>query len=66
MGKTSASVKNRYAAKVYDRFTLMLKKGDKDVIRDFAAANGESLNGFINRAIAETMEREKGEPEERQ
>lgn len=61
MGKTSASVKNRYAAKAYDRFTLILKKGDKDAIRDFAAARGESLNGFINRIITEAMEREQDE-----
>jgi len=58
MAKTSAAVKNRYAAKAYDRFTLVFKKGDKDRVRDFAAAHGESLNGFIIRAIAELMERE--------
>ena len=30
----------------------------REVIRSFADTRGESLNGFINRAIAETMERE--------
>ncbi len=28
-----------------------------EAIKAHAAANGESLNGFINRAIEETMER---------
>ena len=30
----------------------------RDAVRDHAAAQGESLNGFINRAIDETMERD--------
>lgn len=33
MGKTSAAVKNRYAAKAYDRINLIVKKGQKEVIQ---------------------------------
>lgn len=58
MGKTSAAVKNRYAAKAYDRINLIVKKGQKDIIQAHAQTNGESVNGFINRAIEETMERD--------
>lgn len=32
----------------------------RDVIQAHAAARGESVNVFINRAIRETMERDKG------
>jgi len=64
VGKTSAAVKDRYNAKVYDDLRLRLKKGEKQKLHDFAAARGESLNGFINRAIAETMEREKDEADQ--
>ena len=58
MGKTSAAVKNRYAAKTYDRINLIVKKGQKQVIQAHAEQNGESVNGFINRAIEETMQRD--------
>ena len=34
-------------------------KGNKDKIKAHAEQNGESVNGFINRAIDETMERDK-------
>ena len=58
MGKTSAAVKNRYAAKAYDRINLIVKKGQKQVIQAHAEQTGESINGFINRAIEETMQRD--------
>ncbi len=51
MGKTSAAVKNRYAAKAYDRINLIVKKGEKDRLKAHAEKQGETLNGFINRAI---------------
>lgn len=35
----------------YDRFSLMLPKGKKEVIQNEAKKNGESVNAFINRAI---------------
>lgn len=31
----------------------------RDAIQDHAAANGESVNAFINRAIQETIQRDK-------
>ena len=55
MGKTSAEVKNRYNAKVYDRVTLVVKKGEKDKIRAAAEAAGESVNVYISRAITERI-----------
>ena len=39
-----------------------MKKGQKDTIKAHAEARGESVNGFINRAISETMERDGGVP----
>jgi uncharacterized protein (DUF1778 family) len=58
MGKTSATVKNRYNAKAYDRINLTVPKGQKEIIKAHAEANGESLNGFIQRAINETIKKE--------
>ena len=34
----------------------------RDTIKAHAEARGESINGFINRAISETMERDNGAP----
>ena len=60
MGKASTKAQNRYIAKVYDRINLTVAKGRKAVIQAHAQAQGESVNGFVNRAIDETMERDKG------
>lgn len=49
---------NKYNAKAYDRVSLAVPKGQREVIRIHAAARGESVNGFITRAINETMERD--------
>ena len=46
----------------YDRINLTVAKGKKETIQAHAEARGESVNGFINRAISETMERDSGAP----
>ncbi len=59
MGRTSSAVKDRYNAKAYDEMKVRVAKGNKELIQAHAEAQGESLNAFINRAITETMERDK-------
>ena len=49
---------NRYNAKAYDRINVAMPKGRKDIIKAHAEKNGESVNGFVNRAINETMQRD--------
>jgi len=49
----------KYALKAYDRLEIKVKKGRKIELQTHAAECGESLNGFVNRAINETMERDK-------
>lgn len=63
MATTKASQKavNKYMKANYDRVNLTVPKGAKDTIKDHANSMGESVNGFINRAINETMERDKEE-----
>lgn len=48
----------RYKAKAYDAFETRVKKGEKAQLQTHAAKHGESLNGFINRAIRETIQRD--------
>ena len=55
MAKAQTRASNKYAAKAYDRIVLQVKKGEKDKIKAHAEQRGESLNGFINRAIETTM-----------
>lgn len=55
--KQQASV-NRYIAKSYDRINLTVPKGKKERIQSYAQSIGESVNGFINRAIDEAMKEE--------
>ena len=49
----------KYEAEKVDRIVIRVPKGKKEKIADFAAKNGESTNGFINRAIDEAMKSEK-------
>ena len=45
----------RYNKKAYDRIDVIVPKGQRQVIKDFAASQGKSLNKFINDAIAAQM-----------
>ena len=60
--KTSKKQKacvNRYIDKSYDRINLTVPKGEKETIKAHAEKyNGGSVNGFIQRAIKETMQRD--------
>lgn len=59
MGKTSASAKNRYNEKAYDRINLTVPKGEKEIIKAHAEAMGESVNAFIYRAVKAVMKLDK-------
>lgn len=50
--------KNNWQKTKLDRISLTVPKGKKEQIRGHASAHGESLNGFISRAISEAMERD--------
>ena len=47
-----------YNKKAYDRIDLFVRKGKRQIIKDFAAAHGKSTNKFINEAIDKAMEEE--------
>ena len=60
MPKTDAQKRatQKYDAKAYDRIGLIVPKGKKANLQAHAESSGESLNGFVNRAIDETIERD--------
>ena len=57
-GKASTRAKNKYNAENYDNLRIVVPKGKKDKIKAYAESKGESINGFVNRAIDEAMENE--------
>ena len=49
---------HKYVKANYDRLELTLPKGQKEEVKNFAAAQGESVNAFIARLIEEAMKKE--------
>ncbi len=58
MAKTRSEINNAYAKKAYDDIRLQVPKGQKDIIKAHADARGETIGGFIKRAILAQMERD--------
>ena len=48
---------NDYNARAYDRINLIVPKGDKEAIKAWADELGQSVNGYINKLIADDLER---------
>ena len=46
-----------------DRLSIALPKGSKDKIKAHAVSMGESVNGFIGRAIDNQMQRDNAAPD---
>lgn len=62
VSKAQQKAVNKYMSENYDRINLTVSKGQKEVIKAHAEAHSESVNGFINRAISETMQRDNSAP----
>lgn len=59
VSKSQQKAVHKYTRENYDRFLVTMKpKGILELVKSHAAAQGESTNGFINRAISQTMERD--------
>lgn len=58
VSKAQQKAVTKYVKAKYDRFGLTMAKGKLDEIKTHAEAHSESVNGFINRAISETMDRD--------
>lgn len=62
VSKAQQKAVHKYVKANYDRMELTVPKGQKDAIKAHAEARGESVNGFVNRAISEAMERDNVAP----
>lgn len=50
----------RYNAKTYDQIKVVVKKGRREVIKEFAKSQGLSLNKYVNKLIDEDMRKRRG------
>lgn len=50
-GHTSSAVKTRYAAKVYDKVSFNVPKGQRDIIKAKADEAGQSMAEYICSAL---------------
>ncbi len=48
----------RYNKKTYDRINIIVKKGQRQLIKDYAAGQGKSLNRFILDLVEKEMHKE--------
>lgn len=55
MSTAQSKASAKYHAKVYERVAFDVKKGRREQIRQFAAAKGMSLNGYLNRLVEADM-----------
>ena len=62
MATPKTAAQKREQSAYMEKFAVVhvrMSKEQHEIIKAHAEARGESVNGFINRAIEETMEREK-------
>ena len=66
VARTAAEDKaiRKYEKEKIDRIMIRVPKGMKEIIQNFASERGESLNGFIQRAVYESMSRDEQKKEE--
>ncbi len=64
VSKAQQKAVSKYMKENYDELKARIPKGQKEIIKAHAEAQGESLNAFINRAIIYTMEQDKSDAEE--
>lgn len=46
---------NKYNVKAYDRIAVNVKKGQRDIIKEYAESLGETTNTLINRLLADEI-----------
>jgi len=58
VASAATTAKNKYKSKTYDQINIVVPKGRKAELQTHAAAREESLNGFVNRAIDNQVQRD--------
>ena len=53
--KASNNAVHKYSANTYDQIKVLVKKGEREEIKNYAESQGLSLNGYINKLIKDDM-----------
>ena len=53
------NARKKYLSEKIDHINFRVPRGEKEILREHAETHGESLNGFIYRAVTEAMARDK-------
>jgi len=59
VSKAQQKATAKYMKANYDEFKVRTPKGKKEQVQEHTTSTGESVNAFINRAIDETIQRDK-------
>ncbi|MDR2515305.1 MAG: hypothetical protein LBD02_08920 [Christensenellaceae bacterium] len=59
MPKRQTEWSRAYNEKAYDRLAIIVPKGAKELVKQQAERNGESINGMVNRSLLREMGFEK-------
>lgn len=59
ISKARHKANEKWNAKAYDEIKVRVPKGQKEIIQSAAERAGESVNAYINAAIAQRMDRER-------
>lgn len=55
MSEARKKANEKYNAKAYDQVKIIMKKGQREQVKEFAKSRGLSLNAYINKLIADDM-----------
>ncbi len=66
MSEARKKANEKYNAKAYDQIKTLVKKGQREQIKAYAEKRGMSLNGYINKLIADDMGAELKVPSKQQ
>ena len=58
ISKAQQKAVNKYVKNNYDRINVTFPKGQKEIITAAATAAGESVNGYIKKAVDERIKRD--------
>ena len=58
ISKAQQKAVNKYVKNNYDRINVTFPKGQKEIITQAATAAGESVNGYIKKAVEERLKRD--------
>ena len=56
--KSQLNASKKYISEKLVEIKLRVPKGEREIIKSHAEKMGQSLNGFVRRAIKETIERD--------